>query len=178
LAVVACVERRAALAGLGVELADAAALEADPELATRCEHVVFVDPPQFEHVEQLAMQGEGYAHLAWGEAEHRFATAILDEQFARREALAGLFRDLRDAGDDLLEALRGSGRFPRAPETAARCLRVLQELGLVRGSADGGDGSLGVVSSEATELERSDAYRAYGARHQEGQRFLERRKSP
>jgi single-stranded-DNA-specific exonuclease len=182
LAIVACVERRAALAGEPAVPADAAALEADPELAAGFEHVVFVDPPQFAHVEELAMQGEGYAHLAWGEAEQRFALAMLDEQLARREVLVAMFRDLREAGEasgaELLGALRGGGRFPRTPQAAARCLRVLTELELVQGRPDGGDGSVGVVSSEETELERSVAYRAYGARHQEGLRFLERRKNP
>jgi single-stranded-DNA-specific exonuclease len=182
LAVVACAERRAALAGDGVVLADAARLAAEPGLATRFEHVVFVDPPQFEQVERLALAGEGYAHLAWGEAEQRFAVTMLAEQLARRETLIGLFRDLREAGEasgaELLAALRGSGRFPRAPETAARCLRVLSELELVRGAPDCGDGGVGVVSSEGTELERSAAYRAYGARHQEGLQYLERRNKP
>ena len=163
-------------------LADAAVLEAEPGLAAGFEHVVFVDPPQFEHVEQLAMAGEGYVHLAWGEAEHRFACAMLAEQLARRETLIAAFRDLRDAGEaggeELLAALRGSGRFPRSPVTAARCLRVLGELELVQGTADGGGGRVGVVSSEGTELERSPAYRAYGARHQEALRYLERRKNP
>ncbi len=182
LAVVACAERRAALAGERVTLADAAVLEAEPELAARFEHVVFVDPPQFEHVEELATAGEGYVHLAWGEAEHRFSRAMLDEQLARREVLIATFRDLRDAGEasgeELLAALRGSGRFARSPVTAARCLRVLGELELVRGAAEAGGGRVGVVSSEGTELERSPAYRAYGARHQEALRYLERRKNP
>jgi len=182
LAVVACAERRVALAGERVTLADAAVLEAEPEPAARFEHVVFVDPPQFEHVEQLATVGEGYVHLAWGNAEHRFACAMLAEQLARRETLIAAFRDLRDAGEaggeELLAALRGSGRFPRSPVTAARCLRVLGELELVQGTADGGGGRVGVVSSEGTELERSPAYRAYGARHQEALRYLERRKNP
>jgi single-stranded-DNA-specific exonuclease len=182
LAVVACAERRVALAGERVTLADAAVLEAEPGLAARFEHVVFVDPPQFAHVEELAMAGEGYVHLAWGEAEHRFACAMLAEQLARRETLIAAFRDLRDAGEaggeELLAALRGSGRFARSPVTAARCLRVLGELELVQGAADGGTGRVGVVSSEGTELERSSAYRAYGARHQEALRYLERRKNP
>lgn len=182
LAVVACVERRAALAGDGVTLADAAALEAAPELAAGFEHVVFVDPPQFAQVERLATAGQGYVHLAWGDAEHRFACAMLDEQLARRKALIAAFRDLREAGEasgeELRAALRGSGRFPRAPTTAARCLRVLGELGLVQGAPEGGSGRVGVVSSEGTELERSAAYRAYGARHQEALRYLERRKKP
>jgi single-stranded-DNA-specific exonuclease len=182
LAVVACAERRAALAGDGVSLADCAILEAQPDLAQRFEHVVFVDPPQFAHVEAIATAGEGYVHLAWGEAEHRFSRAMLDEQLARRETLVGAFRDLREAGEasgeELLAALRGSGRFARSAASAARCLRVLNELGLVHGEPEGGSGRVGVVSSEGTELERSAAYRAYGARHQEGLRFLERRKTP
>ncbi|HET8862278.1 MAG TPA: DHHA1 domain-containing protein, partial [Solirubrobacterales bacterium] len=185
LAVVADRERRAALAVDGVVLADGARLEADPELATGFEHVVLVDPPAFAHHQHLATlptaEG-GYAHLAWGDAEHRFALAMLDEQFARRPVLIGVFRDLRDAGeasgDGLLAALRGSGAHPRTPEGAARCFRVLDELGLVHGSPDGGGGVVGVVSSEGTELERSAAYRAYGARHQEGLQYLKRRKQP
>ena len=95
--------------------------------------------------------------------------------------LAGVFRDLRDAGGgvrgtELYEALRGSGQHPRGPEAAARCFRVLAELGLVQGTPDRGRGSVGVVSSEGTDLERSTAYRAYSARYQEGRRYLEGRK--
>ncbi len=185
LAVVADRERRVALGGEGVVLADAVALEADPDLAAGFEHVVLVDPPAFAHLEALATLASaegGYAHLAWGEAEHRFALAMLDRQLARREVLIGLFRDLREAGEasgaKLLAALRGGDRHPRGPEAAARCLRVLIELELVAGSTDGGDGSVGVVSSKGTELERSAAFRAYGARHQEGLRYLKRRKQP
>lgn len=185
LAYVANCERRAALGRDGVVLADEAVLEADPELAAGFEHVVLVDPPPFPRVEEQALRAAadgGYAHLAWGDAEHRFALAMLDEQFARRPVLIGAFRDLREAGDvggdGLLAALRGSGSHPRTPEGAARCFRVLDELGLVHGSPDGGGGVVGVVSSEGTELERSAAYRAYGVRHQEGLQYLKRRKQP
>jgi single-stranded-DNA-specific exonuclease len=186
LAVVADGDRRAALAGEGVALADPFRLQAEPGLAAGFEHVVVVDPLPGEELERLAtlplaMTGAapGYVHLAWGEAEHRFALTMLDEQLARRPTLIALYRDLRDAGEasgaGLREALRGGSRFPRAPETAARCLRVLTELDLVQGAPRGGGGTVGVVSSGETDLERSDAFRAYGARHQEGQRYLERR---
>jgi single-stranded-DNA-specific exonuclease len=185
LAVVADRERRSGLIGEGVVLADAAALEADPDLAAGFEHVVCVDPPAFAHVEELALRATpdgGYAHFAWGESEHRFALAMLDEQLVRRATLIALFRDLREAGEvsgaELLSALKGSGKHPRAPEVAARCLRVLVELGLAQGSTAGGAGSVGVVSSEKTDLERSAAYVAYGVRHQEGLQYLERRKNP
>jgi single-stranded-DNA-specific exonuclease len=185
LAVVADRERRSALAGDGVVLADAVALEADPGLAAGFEHVVFVDPPAFAHVEALAGRATsdgGYSHLAWGDAEHRFALAMLDEQLARRATLIALFRDVREAGEvggsELLSALQGSGPHPRSPEAAARCLRILTELGLAHGPTAAGAGSVSVVSSEKTDLERSAAYVAYGARHQEGLRYLERRKNP
>jgi single-stranded-DNA-specific exonuclease len=189
LAVVADRDRRAALAGDGVVLADPFRLEAEPELARGFEHVVVVDPLPGEELERLAAlplditaDSRGYVHLAWGEAEHRFALAMLDERLARRPTLIGLYRDLRDAGEasgsGLREALRGSGRFPRAPETAARCLRVLGELALVRGAPEGGGGAVGVVSSGDTDLERSAAFRAYGARHREGLEYLRRRNKP
>jgi single-stranded-DNA-specific exonuclease len=185
LAAVADAERRAPLAGDGVVLADGAALEAEPELACGFEHVVLVDPPQFEHLEKMARLPHaegGFLHVAWGKAEHGFALAMLDEQLARRPALISLFRDLRDAGEagagELLEALRGSGPHPRSPEAAARCFRVLDELGLVQGAPEGGGGSVGVVSSEGTDLENSEAFAAYGRRHREGLRYLERRQQP
>ena len=185
LAVVADRERRSPLIGEGVVLADAVALEADPGLAAGFEHVVFVDPPAFAHIEELALRATpdgGYVHLAWGESEHRFALAMLDEHLARRATLIALFRDLREAGEvsgpELLSTLKGSGKHPRSPEVAARCLRVLVELGLAQGSTAGGAGSVGVVSSERTDLERSAAYVAYGVRHQEGLQYLERRKNP
>jgi hypothetical protein len=101
---------------------------------------------------------------------------------ARRPALIALYRALREEGEaegeSLLGALRGTAPRRRGPEAAARCLRVLAELGLVQGTPQRGEGMLRVVSSEGTDLERSEAFRAYGARHEEGLAYLERRKHP
>ena len=103
---------------------------------------------------------------------------MLDQHLARRAALIPVFRALREAGDcegeQLREALGGRGTEARRPEAAARCFRVLTELGLVRGAPDAGDGVVGVVSSDETELERSGSFRAYSARYKECLRFLER----
>jgi single-stranded-DNA-specific exonuclease len=185
LALCADAERRASMAFEGLRLADWAELERAPSLAAGFTHVVLVDPPLDAIVERLASSGgeaHGYLHRVWGEAEWRFALAALDEQLVRRPTLTAAFRDLRDAGaasgEELREALRGGGRHPRGPETAARCFRVLGELGLVRGDPAGGDGEAGVVSSDGTELERSSAFRAYGARHQEARRYLEAHRHP
>jgi len=185
LAVVACRERRAALAGPGVVPADARSFEDEPGLAAGFSHVVLVDPPQFEQVERAASLPSadgGYLHVAWGEAEWRFSLAMLGEQLAQRDTLIAAFRDLREAGEasgeELRAALVGGGAQPRSPETAARCFRVLSELDLVRGDPAVGEGVVGVVSSEETELERSAAFRAYSARHEEARRYLEARRHP
>ncbi|HEX6752816.1 MAG TPA: single-stranded-DNA-specific exonuclease RecJ [Solirubrobacterales bacterium] len=185
LALCADAELRAGMAHEGVRLADYPELDRDPGLPAPFTHVVLVDPPPFSHLAGLASQatGEGcYLHRAWGEAEWRFALSAVADQLARRPTLVATFRDLREAGaasgEDLREALRGRGPHPRRAETAARCFRVLAELGLVRGAPDGGAGEVGVVSSEGTDLERSASFRAYGARYQEASRFLEGQRQP
>jgi single-stranded-DNA-specific exonuclease len=180
LAAVADSERRAPLAREGVRLVDAFSLEAEPELARGFEHVVLVDPPACEPVADLlalTRAGGGYLHHSWGEAERRFCLTVLDQHLARRATLISVFRALREAGEcggeQLREALGGRGTEARRPEVAARCFRVLTELDLVRGTPDAGDGTVGVVSSDETELERSGSFRAYSARYKECLRFLE-----
>ena len=176
---------RTGMAREGLRLADYLELERAPSLPADFSHVVLVDPPPFSHLEQLASHAareECYLHCPWGEAEWRFALSAIGEQLAQRPTLIAAFRDLREAGvasgEDLREALLGSGPHPRRGETAARCFRVLAELGLVRGMPDGGEGEVGVVSSEGTDLERSASFRAYGARYQEASRFLEGQRQP
>jgi len=182
LALVADTPQRAALSRDGLRLADYAELEREPDLARGFSHVVIVDPPHSAELEHLASQPSeeekgGYLHLAWGEAERRFALVVLESRHAQRGELAAMFRDLREAGKAsgarLREALQGAGPHPRAPEVAARCYRVLSDLGLVLGAPSAGGGTVWVVSSEETELERSAAFRAYRARYEEGKRYLE-----
>lgn len=176
---------RAAMDLDGVRLADYLELERSPELCAEFDHVVVVDPPASAELERLAggCAAEGaYLHLAWGEAEWRFAAHALEAQLAQQPAVAGLFRDLRDAGEssgkELIEALMGSGAGRRPPEAAARSFRVLAELSLVAGEPNRGSGVVGVVSSEGTELERSAAFRAYRSRYEECRQYLERRRQP
>jgi single-stranded-DNA-specific exonuclease len=185
LALCADSDRRASMACEGLRLSDWTELERSPDLATEFTHVVLVDPPPDAFLERLvshAGQAGGYLHRVWGEAEWRFALAALEEQLARRPTLIAAFRDLREAGaasgEKLRGALRGSGRHPRGAETAARCFRVLVELGLVEGTPAGGGGEVRVVSSDGTELERSNAFRAYGARHEEARRYLKAHRHP
>jgi single-stranded-DNA-specific exonuclease len=168
----------------GLALTDFAALERAPELAAAFEHVVFVDPPRTEADEAAASlawaEGPGFLHVLWSEAETEFAARALAEQWATREGVAATYRALRQTGDArgrrLREALAGAGDHPLCPEAAARRFRVLRELGLLQGSAEGGEGVVRVVSSVRTDLQRSAAFRVYDARLSEAQRFLARPK--
>jgi single-stranded-DNA-specific exonuclease len=183
LAVVADTWRRAHFANLGAKLADPETLEADPDFACRFEHVVLVDPPCFAHLDRLAARpcGEGgYLHLVWGEGEWRISHAALSSRYAQRRELIAVFRDLREAGpmngEQLRKTLRGTDKQPRNPRGAARCLRVLSELNLLEADENLAEGVTGVVSSQRTDLERSAAFHAYGARYQEGHKYLESRR--
>jgi single-stranded-DNA-specific exonuclease len=176
---------RAGMAREGVRLADYLELERDPGLAAGFAHVVLVDPPPLPQLALLASRAAedgGHLHRVWGEAEWRFSLSAISEQLAQRPTLIAAFRDLRQAGtasgEELRDALLGSGPHPRRAETAARCFRVLAELDLVQGAPESGDGEVGVVSSEGTDLERSASFRAYSARYQEAKRFLEGQRQP
>jgi len=181
----------------GFALIDYTTLERGPGNVTEYfEHVVLVDPPFSALAERRATvpRGErgapsdtqppspGFLHPAWTDAEREFSLAVRDEQLASRQSVAAVFRALREAGEasgaGLRKALSGSGAHPLSPEAAARCFRVLAELGLVAGEPSGGVGTVGVVSSEGTDLERSAAFRAYRADHSEAQLYLERPKQP
>jgi single-stranded-DNA-specific exonuclease len=172
-------------AAAGLAVVDYAALERAPELAAAFEHVVLVDPPASAVDEARAglafAAGEpGFLHLSWGDAEREFAGRVLAEQWPGRETVATSFRALREVGgaggEELRRALTGTGKHPLCPEACARRFRVLAELGLLQGAPDGGAGVVRVVSSEKTELQRSAAFRAYGERLSEAQRFLARPK--
>jgi single-stranded-DNA-specific exonuclease len=182
-----------ARAGGGLALTDYAALELAPQLAASFEHVVLVDPPR-EAADAERLRGaaavsvvetgasRAYLHELYTEAERDFSLNALAARAPSRETVAHAFRRLREAGEvggaDLRAALSGDGPYPLCAETAARCLRVLAELDLVRGEPAAGDGAVGVVSSEGTDLERSAAFRAYSDEFSEARRFLERPKLP
>ncbi len=169
----------------GLALTDYAALELVPDLPAGHEHVVLVDPPATPLLigfAAAAAAARGYLHPVWGESEIAFALSVLEEQLGLRMALRSLFVDLRAAapceGEVLRRALRGRGEHPRSPELAARCVSVLSDLDLAGIEAGSGVRRLGAVSSDGTDLERSAAFRAYGARHEEGKRYLESLRDP
>jgi single-stranded-DNA-specific exonuclease len=167
--------------GAGVALADWPALAACPGLPAGFTHLVVVDPAPFAHLDALAVAGSGYLHLLCRPADTELARRSLAEEWPGREALELFYRALRrDAGEDgtltaasahpTLACVRHP--LPRAPESAARRLRVLEEIGVVRRRGSGAGRLLGIVSSGATDLEGSAAFVAYRRRYQEGERYL------
>jgi hypothetical protein len=175
-------------AGTGVALADWSLLAGEPALARRFTHVLAVDPPSSPALEAPALlavagEGRGFLHLGWGDAEVNLATRVHEAEWPSRPVLAAVYRALRSGSPsapltrvEVRAALEGPGPFVRSPEVAARCLRVLEELGLVRRVSEQHDRVLGVVSSETTELERSAAFVAYRRRCEEGTKYLSERR--
>jgi single-stranded-DNA-specific exonuclease len=167
---------RGRLGGFG--LCSWAALERDPGLAASFAHVIALDPPAHEHRAGLLHAGGpgGFAHLAWGEPELRFARQINEQEYGLRAPLAALYRALRDrdgaAGEELETVLRADADRPRSPALAGRLLRVLAELRLV--SLDRHRAAVSLTAAGRTALERSPAFRAYEDRREDGERYLSR----
>lgn len=168
-------------AGSGIALADWPALAGLPHLASDFTHLVLVDPASFAHLDALAAAGTGYLHPLYGPQDTELSLRCLAEEWPGRDSLGVFYRALRRGADEqgtltaarLHATLSGAGNpYPRSPESAGRRLRVLEELGLVRWHGCATDRALGVVSSEATDLERSSAFNAYRRRYQEGERYL------
>ena len=169
--------------GAGLVLIDWTVAALRPGALRRFRHVVVIDPAPSEALEGLAWADcdpHGFLHLAWGPVELRLTERLLGREWELRAAIGEIWRGLAEAGGEaegvaLRSVLEGPSDFPRTPETAARCVRVLSELDLCEWTGDHAAGALRVLSSERTDLARSRAYGACLARHQEAIRFLQAR---
>jgi single-stranded-DNA-specific exonuclease len=168
--------RLAALASRrgGFALISHDALLDEPETAADYQHIVVLDPPTSRTSEAITRFGAGYTHLAYGEAELRFAQQIHELEYGLRASLVALYRTLRErgrvAGEELEHLLRGDGSHARSARLSGRMLRVFTELELV--SLDPDLPALAIAGAQPTELERSAAYGTYSKLHEDGQRFL------
>jgi single-stranded-DNA-specific exonuclease len=154
----------------GFALTSHAALQRDPQLAARFAHVVVLDPPA---APAPAVGAGPVVHLAYGGPEVDFAVSIHERERDLRTTLTAIYRALRDRGaaaGEALEAALREGDPQRSPAQAGRALRVLAELGLVH--LDRERQAVSVPAPERTELDRSEAFRAYSARSEDERRFL------
>ncbi len=177
LAVCADVPRR--LHGLrtrigGFTLVSHHGLERHPGLTVGFAHLVVLDPPASPGEAARACAGRGFTHLAWGEAELRFAQQMHELEYELRASLVTLYRALRDrqraAGEELERLLRGDGPHDRSAQLAARLVRVLAELELV--SLDRDLPALSIAGTAPTALDSSPSYRVYAQRYEDGRRYL------
>jgi single-stranded-DNA-specific exonuclease len=177
LAVCADVPRR--LSGIsrrigGFSLTSYHALEREPEISARFEHIVALDPAASAHAARLLESGRGYTHSAWGEPELRFAEQMHELEYGLRASLVALYRGLkarwRVTGEELEHLLRGDVQPGRPARLAGRLVRVLAELELV--SLDPDLPALAIAGTAPTALERSPAFRVYAQRLEDGRRFL------
>jgi single-stranded-DNA-specific exonuclease len=170
----------------GLVLADYETLAERPDLGDAFEHVVLVDPPAFAHLLQLAEIGRsapwaaGFLHLAYGPAEADFALKVHRHAWGLEEQLRSVYAALRNLPDgvDPQPALAGESAHPRTPAQVGRCLRVLEELGLLVEDQNGSRPRLRALSSIRIDLERSRAFRAYRGRLEEGIEWLSRQRQP
>jgi single-stranded-DNA-specific exonuclease len=149
-------------------------LSLDPSTATRHRQVVALDPPASWSQAQLLRAGWGFTHLAWSEAELRFAKQMHELEYGLRTSLVGFYRSLklreRVAGEELEQLLRGDGPHARPARLAGRLIRVLAELELV--SLDRDLPALAMTGGAQTALDRSPSYRVYTQRYEDGRRYL------
>jgi hypothetical protein len=162
-------------AGRGAVLTDWRAIELLPGMAEPFEHLLVIDPPPSRRISLEAMargRTGGWVHRAYGEAEVEFAGKVYAADAPSRQALAALYRAIRDSGGDPELAVLDTSASPRSPELTARLLSVLGEIGVVRMQGTGPDRRLGVVSSDVGGLESSPAYRAGSAGSEETKAWL------
>ena len=168
----------------GIELADYAELERDPELPGGFAHVVLVDPPPFAHLEEplRARGGGGFLHLAWGEAEWRFASApsASSSRGAQRWSPSSgtCATPARRAARPCWRrcAARGRGRArPRRRRAASGCWPSSASCGAAPTAATARSGSYPQRGPIWSARPRSAPIRA---RYEEGQRYLEGRRQP
>jgi single-stranded-DNA-specific exonuclease len=174
-----CADTTRRLAGLssrtgGFALISYHGLGCEPAIAEPFPHVVALDPPFCGAAAGVLDAGRGYTHLAWGEAELRFAQQMHELEYGLRASLVVLYRSLRlrgrATGEELEHLLRGDGPHSRPARLAARLIKVLAELELV--SLDPELPALAIAGAAPTALERSAAYRVYAQRYEDGRRFL------
>jgi single-stranded-DNA-specific exonuclease len=170
----------------GFLLVDYATLGKEAAMVAPYTHVFALDPPPFPELDAslhcAAVQG-GFLHLGWGEAELDFTRKMIEQEYGLRGPLAAVYRALAKGGPVLADleletALLGEGRHPRTPALAGRCLRVLVELGLVELERSSATVKCAIIEQRKVELDRSPAFRAYAALHDEAQSFLSALQQP
>ncbi len=161
----------------GFALTSWQALADTPSLIDSFSHVVIMDPPADSYLHDLAAAGppDYWTHLAWGPSELQLSVRIHTWEYALRDQLKSLYRDLRTtgavSGDECEALLQGKGNQPRSGALAGRLVRILHDLALIQLDLTTLDLKVR-QAPQRTSLERSASFQAYQQTLQDGLQFL------
>lgn len=173
-------------------LIDYEAILSLPGMLKRFVHLVLLDPPYSNAISAMARENNreahGYLHLLWGEAEAQFCKQVLGREYASRGTLMQVYRALCEAAgvggcieaDGVAGALKLSERQPLSAVAAARCLRVLAEIGSISLHREGHTVKVTVPTngSGQARLDSSESFQAYSERYQRAIEFIDKAAQP
>ncbi|MBI5871262.1 MAG: single-stranded-DNA-specific exonuclease RecJ [Actinobacteria bacterium] len=169
--------------GQTVMIADFPTAAAMPEVLEAFEHLVFIDPPWNQMIlDSLAAAApDAYIHLFYCSDEVQFSSKVLEHEYDLRSSLTRVYKQLEAGKTYLLDEsverlLLAGGKHLRQPMMVARCLRILEELGLISVEDEAGAPIMTVLEARHTELDQSPTYRGLQSFYRESLKFLS--KSP
>lgn len=143
------------------------------------EHVVFLDPPPQRDLFHAigAAFPHAWLHLFYSGNEVQFTEKVMAHEYDLRAPLIKIFQRLQTGKTHPLDEtterrLLAGGKYLRQPALVARCLKVLQELGLIVLEKRDGKPILTLSETEKTDLTRSATYQAAQLFNERCQKFL------
>lgn len=165
--------------GPGMMLADFATLAVYPSLAAAYDHIVFIDPPFNKTIFQnIAVNApRPFIHLFYCADEVQFTEKVLENEYLLRDPLKKVYRHLKAGNSNPLDEaterlLLSGGRYIRQPALVARCLRVLEELEIIRYEGDDADTKIVLRDTGDISLDDSRTYRQISSFYKESSSFL------
>ncbi|MBE0429445.1 MAG: single-stranded-DNA-specific exonuclease RecJ [Thermoleophilia bacterium] len=147
---------------------------------TSCfEHVIFLDPPPHRAIfdSVAANSPEAWIHLFYCSDEVQFTGKVIEHEYSIRAPLTKVYKQLRTQkahplSDATERLLLSGGKYLRQPTLVARCLKVLEELGLLSVEEKEGEPILILLESGKIDLSESSTYRVAQSFYEECQKFL------
>lgn len=144
----------------------------DPALAAEpFTHYALVEPPP---APAFAAFGDAKVTIAWNAATMRLVRSREADLLIDRPHMVSAFRAVKQHGEGPVEELlAGLQAATPSPRIAARAVRALEELSIVRVvRGDQAVEAISVVESARTELDLSPTFRSYSAYREETKRWL------
>jgi hypothetical protein len=148
----------------------------DPALAAeQFDHYVLVEPPP---APAFAAFGDAKVTIAWNASSMRLVSSREADLLIDRPHMVSAFRAVKENGEGSLDQLLATlQEATPSPRIAARAVRALEELSIVRVVRSGDSveaiSALAITPNGAkTELDLSPTFRSYSADREETKRWL------